>query len=53
MKSIFLSSILHETRRLWNATRMWYTKGKVAHEESNEHKENVDHGVIEDQLNEI
>ena len=47
----FLSSIIQETRRLWHAVRMWWIKGTMTHEESDVHKEMVDHGEMENCLN--
>ena len=49
----FLSPIIQETRRLCHVIRMWRIKGTMTHEESDVHKEMVDHGEMEDCLNEI
>ena len=49
----FLSPIIQETRRLWHVIRMWRIKGTMTYEESDVHKEIVDHGEMEDCLNEI
>ena len=47
MKSIFLSSIIQEIRKLWHTTRTQCMKRIMTHEKSDMHKEIVDYEEME------